>query len=260
MPISVQSLEEWIQAGKKDVLSVLIPAHNEEDCIESTIRVFSSALLQADIPHEILVVNDNSQDKTIEILERLQKELPNLRFISNPPPHGFGFAVRSGLANFQGECVAIVMADASDDPEDLVSFYQKWKEGYDCVFGTRFHRQGKTVDYPRFKLFLNRLGNFLIRLLFLIKYNDTTNAFKLYSRDAVAGMQPLLSNQFNLTVEMPLKAMIRGYTYAVVPNKWYQRDEGVSKFKVAELGSRYLFHDLLLLARNAFVSRRLHQH
>lgn len=241
MTIQVQSLAEWVAAGVKGRLSVLIPAHDEEGHIAGTAREIVAALGDAGIDHEILVVADNCQDRTEAILEELSEEIPSLRWIRNPPPNGFGFAVRRGLAAFTGEAVAIVMADGSDRPEDLVAFYRAYQRGVDCVFGTRFSRGGKVIDYPLPKLILNRVGNLLIRLLFAVPINDMTNAFKLYRREVVAGVQPLLSHHFNLTVELPLKAVVRGYSYAVVPNTWRNRAEGVSKFRIREMGSRYLF-------------------
>ncbi len=241
MPLEVQTLAEWEAQGVPGLLSVLIPAHNEEGRIETTIRLFTETLAREGIEHEILVVNDNSSDSTEEILRRLQAELPRVRYISNSPPNGFGFAVRCGLASFRGDAVAIVMADRSDLPDDLVRFYRTLQEGYDCVFGSRFMRQGRVVGYPFPKLVLNRLANLVIQALFLIRYNDVTNAFKLYRRTVVAGLQPLLAYHFNLTVELPLKAIVRGYRYAVVPNSWFNRTKGVSKFKIREMGSRYMF-------------------
>ena len=241
MPFEVQTLAEWEAQGVVGLLSVLIPAHNEEGRIESTIRLFTEELTREGLRHEILVVNDNSRDGTEDILRRLVLELPHVRYINNAPPNGFGFAVRSGLAAFRGDAVAIVMADASDSPGDLIRFYRKLLDGYDCVFGSRFSRGGRVVDYPFPKLVLNRLGNALIQALFLIRCNDVTNAFKLYRRSVIAGVQPLLAYHFNLTVELPLKAIVRGYRYAVVPNDWFNRTEGVSKFKIREMGSRYMF-------------------
>jgi dolichol-phosphate mannosyltransferase len=241
MPLEVQTLAEWEAQGVPGLLSVVIPAHNEEGRIERTVRSFTDTLQREGIAHEILIVNDNSKDATEDILQRLQAELPSVRYLNNTPPNGFGFAVRTGLVAFRGDAVAIVMADASDAPEDLVRFYRKLQEGYDCVFGSRFMRESRVVDYPFPKLLLNRLGNFAIRALFLMRYNDVSNAFKLYRRTVIAGLQPLLAYHFNLTVELPLKAIVRGYTYAVLPNSWYNRTEGVSKFKVREMGSRYLF-------------------
>ncbi len=223
------------------VLSLVIPAHNEEGSIESTVMAFHEALSKVKILHEILVINDNSKDKTEEILKALQKSIKELKYINNAPPNGFGFAVRCGLENFSGDYVAIVMADMSDSPKDLINMYSKTLEGYDCVFGSRFMKGAKIIDYPKHKLFLNRLTNSIIKLLFLIKYNDTTNAFKLYSRTTVEGLKPFLSQHFNLTVELPLKSIVRGYTYAVVPTDWTNRKEGVSKLKIKEMGSRYFF-------------------
>ena len=241
MPFEVQSLAEWEAQGVPQLLSVVIPAHNEGARIESTVRVFTEALAREAIDHEILVVNDNSRDGTEGILRALHAELPRVWYVNNPPPSGFGFAVRTGLAAFRGDAVAIVMADASDSPGDLIRFYRKMQEGYDCVFGSRFTRHSRVVDYPLPKLILNRLGNALIQALFLTGCNDVTNAFKLYRRSVIAGVQPLLAYHFNLTVELPLKAIVRGYRYAVVPNDWFNRTEGVSKFKIREMGSRYMF-------------------
>lgn len=241
MPLEVRSLAEWEAAGIEGMLSVVIPAHNEEGHIAETVTRLVSALRQAGIAYEILVVNDNSSDGTESVLAKLSAEDANIRYIKNVPPNGFGFAVRCGLTEFRGDAVALVMADGSDDPADLVRFYRKLQEGYDCVFGSRFVRGGSVIDYPTPKLILNRLGNTLIRGLFLLAYNDVTNAFKLYRRNAIAGAQPILSHHFNLTVELPLKCIVRGYRYAVLPNAWRNRSEGFSKFKIREMGSRYMF-------------------
>ena len=239
MPITVQSLAEWEASGIPNLLSVVIPAHNEEGHIVETITSLSSELEQAAIDYEILIINDNSTDDTKVLLEQLSNK--NVRYLDNQPPNGFGYAIRLGLTEFRGDCVAIVMADGSDDPSDVVRFYRAFQSGADCVFGTRFCRESTIVDYPFSKRILNRLGNQLIRLLFLTRYNDTTNAFKLYGRHVIAGLQPLLAYGFNLTVELPLKAMVRGYRFKVLPNNWYNRKEGISKFKIDEVSSGYLF-------------------
>lgn len=241
MPIEVRSLAEWEAAGIANMLSVVIPAHNEEGHIAETVRALADALLAAGITHEILIVNDNSTDATERILADLSGENSAVRYVNNVPPNGFGFAVRHGLAEFSGDAVGVVMADGSEDPRDLIRFYRKLQDGYDCVFGSRFIGGAKVEDYPKPKLLLNRLANLLIRLLFVLRYNDVTNAFKLYRRSAIAGVQPLLSQHFNLTVELPLKCIIRGYRYAVLPNSWRNRKHGASKLRIKEMGSRYLF-------------------
>lgn len=233
-------------------LSVVIPAYNEADGITETLQKIYAKLLAENIAHEILVVNDNSKDNTLAVLTNLQKEIPSLVVHTNQGPNGFGYAIRYGLERFSGDCVAIVMADLSDSPNDLVAFYNKMLEGYDCVFGTRWSMGGKVFDYPRHKLFLNRFFNNVVRLLFGIKYNDVTNAFKLYKRETIDGVKPFLSPHFNLTVEIPLKAIIRGYSYAVLPNSWTNRKHGVSNLKIREMGSRYFFILLYCLIEKFF--------
>jgi dolichol-phosphate mannosyltransferase len=241
MPVQVKSLAEWEREGVPDMLSVVIPAHNEEGHIRGTVEGVVAALQEARIRYEILVVNDNSIDRTEKIGRDLARVNPAVRCVSSDPPNGFGLAVRRGLAEFQGDAVAILMADGSDAPADLVAFYRKLQEGYDCVFGSRFSRGGCAEGYPILKLTLNRLGNRFIQLLFRISCDDISNAFKMYRRTVIAGIQPLLARHFNLTVELPLKSIVRGYRYAVVPNTWINRKQGVSKFKIKEMGSRYFF-------------------
>jgi dolichol-phosphate mannosyltransferase len=233
-------------------LSVVIPAYNESESITETLESLYQVLQREQIPHEILVVNDNSKDNTLEVLEQLKKSIHTLNAVTNAGPNGFGYAVRKGLDNFSGDCVAVMMADLSDSPEDLIAYYKKLLEGYDCVFGSRWSKGGKVYDYPRHKLFLNRAVNNMVRLLFGIKYNDCTNAFKMYKKETIQGIQPLLSPHFNLTLEMPLKAIVRGYTYAVLPNSWTNRKFGVSKLKIREMGSRYFFILLYCLIEKFF--------
>ena len=222
-------------------LSVIIPAHNERNCLGATVAGISAALTSKEIPHEILIVNDNSSDGTGELCEELAHRFDQVRCLTNSPPNGFGFAVRLGLRHFKGDAIAIVMADGSDDPQDVVAGYFKLQEGFDCVFGSRFVRGSRVVDYPIHKLVLNRLANWFISMLFGIRYNDVTNAFKMYRREVIEGVQPILSHHFNLTVELPLKAITRGFSYTVIPIRWYNRTVGFSKLKIQEMGSRYLF-------------------
>lgn len=222
-------------------LSVVIPAHNEQDCLYGTVSALVKTLQKENIHHEVLIVNDNSSDDTLLVCQQLASHFSTVRYVCNQPPNGFGFAIRCGLAKFSGDAVAIVMADASDDPRDLIAGYYKLLEGFDCAFGSRFIKGGTVVDYPLHKLCINRLANWFIKVLFQLRYNDTTNAFKLYRREVIEGVQPILSHHFNLTVELPLKAIVRGFSYAIIPNRWYNRKTGISKLKIKEMGSRYLF-------------------
>jgi dolichol-phosphate mannosyltransferase len=222
-------------------LSVVIPAYNEEETVVETVEGIVGALSEAAIEHEVIVVDDSSTDGTVAVVEGISARHPQVRCLPSPFSNGFGFAVRAGLDAFEGDTVAIVMADGSDSPKDLVAYQRLLEEGNECAFGSRFMRGGKVVDYPRSKLLMNRIVNWGIRLLFRHGYNDTTNAFKAYRREVIENLRPFLSNHFNLTVELPLKAVVRGYSYAIVPISWTNRKAGVSKLALNEMGSRYLF-------------------
>lgn len=235
-------------------LSVVIPAYNEEESITPTVTGLYEALSEAEIDHEILVIDDNSKDKTGQVLTDLKTKIPTLEWKHNPPPkNGFGYAVRAGLNNFQGDCVAVFMADMSDSPHDLILFYKEMvRTGNDCVFGSRWIKGGKVIDYPRKKRIINRFANNFVRFWFGLQYNDLTNAFKLYKRETIEGVRPFLSPHFNLTLEIPLKAIVRGYSYSVLPNSWENRKFGEAKLKIREMGSRYFFIFLYCLIEKFF--------
>ena len=227
--------------------SVVIPARNEQDHLRETVEDITTLLRREEIIHEIVIVNDHSTDRTLAVAEALARTWKIVRVVSNEFRPGFGCAVHYGLDKAMGDAVAIVMADGSDDPNDLVVYYRTLQTGVDCVFGSRFIEGSRLRGYPGHKLLLNRLANWLIQALFMIRYNDVTNAFKCYRREVIANIRPILSYHFNITVELPLKAIVRGYSYAVVPIGWTQRVHGFSKLKIREMGSRYLFIVLYVL-------------
>ena len=229
------------KAPQLTLLSIIVPARDEEASLPPTLRDLYRTLAQENIPHEIVVVDDGSHDSTSQVLEMLRREVPTLVSLQNPGPHGFGCAVVYGLDHSKGDACVIMMADASDSPADAVKYWHLLNEGWDCVFGSRFIKGGRVIDYPRLKLFINRLANLFIRVLFHIPLNDTTNAFKAYRRTVIDGCRPFLSPHFNLTVEIPLKAIVRGFSWTVVPITWQNRKHGEAKLKIKEMGSRYFF-------------------
>ena len=222
-------------------LSVVIPAQNEEGCIAGTVGHLHLELCLHAIPHEIVVVDDGSTDRTWAILDGLRSQIPELVPAQNREPHGFGRAVIHGLDQSTGDGIVVMMADESDDCRDAVRYWNMLNAGWECVFGSRFVAGGGTIDYPWFKYVVNRLANLFIRLLFAISLNDTTNAFKAYRRAVIDGCRPLIAPHFNLTVELPLKAIVRGYSWTVTPITWRNRRSGMAKLKIREMGSRYLF-------------------
>lgn len=227
--------------GDLKLLTVVIPARNEEGCVRGTVEHLDLELRLNHIPHEIVVVDDGSTDGTRAILDEMAQSMPALRPLTNPGPHGFGRAIIYGLDRMEGDAAVVMMADESDDPRDVVRYWRVLNEGYDAVFGSRFIKGGGAIDYPRVKLVMNRLFNRMIRVLFHIKLNDTTNAFKAYRRTAIEGCRPLIAPHFNLTVELPLKTIVRGYSWTVIPITWRNRRSGEAKLKLKEMGSRYFF-------------------
>jgi dolichol-phosphate mannosyltransferase len=223
------------------LFSVVIPARDEDASLPSTLRELYAEFVREGVPHEFVVVDDGSKDSTWSTLQALRTEIPTLAPTQNPGPHGFGRAIIHGFGKIRGDAVVIVMADASDSPADAVRYWRSLNEGYDCVFGSRFIKGSRVIDYPRLKLFVNRLANLFIRVLFNIRLNDTTNAFKAYRRTVIEGCRPFLAAHFNLTVEIPLKAIVRGFSWTVVPISWQERKYGMAKLKIKEMGSRYFF-------------------
>lgn len=233
--------EQQSQSGPLRTLSVVIPARDEEGSVASTVEHLHRELHSHQIPHEIVVVDDGSTDRTWEIIQELQGRIANLAPTKNPGPHGFGRAITHGLSVMKGDAVVIMMADESDDSHDVVRYWKALNQGYDCVFGSRFIKGSRVTDYPKLKLFLNRLANYFLKILFRIKLNDTTNAFKAYRREVIEGCQPLIAPHFNITVEIPLKAIVRGFSWTTIPINWRNRRTGTARFKIKEMGSRYLF-------------------
>lgn len=225
-------------------LSIVIPAHNEEGCIGQTVEEIINELGKEKIENEIIVVNDNSTDSTLKVVTGLVSKYPGIKLIHHNGAKGFGRAIREGFKHATGDIVATVMGDLSDDPKDIVRCFREIRQGYDCVFGSRFIKGAILKEYPLHKLIINRLANNFIRALFLIKANDITNAFKLYKKEVIEAVQPLQAAYFNITVELPLKAVVRGFSFTQIPINWYGRKSGVSKLGIKEMGRKYLFTTL----------------
>ena len=221
------------------MLSILIPVRNESDALEDIIEHFSKNLIN--LNHEVLIINDFSEDDTLKKIENLILGKSNFRVLNNTKK-GLGGAINLGIRESKGKNIAIMMADGSDDINDLINYNKLINsDNYDAILGSRFLKESKVLDYPFQKLILNRLFNYFVGLVFWNKYNDYTNAFKIYKKSALIEISPLISESFNIFLEIPLKIISRKYNYKIIPISWIGRKKGASKFKIKELGSKYLF-------------------
>jgi dolichol-phosphate mannosyltransferase len=236
-----------------EVLSVVIPAYNEEKNLPRVVAELQDALRADAIPYEIIIVNDNSKDQTAAVIADLMRSDQWIRTVNRQPPGGFGRAVRSGLEAVRGDMVVLCMADCSDVPADVVRYYHCLKQGYDCVFGSRFIKGSVVKNYPRLKLIVNRIVNRAIQFMFRCPFNDLTNAFKAYRTHVLRECGDLKSCHFNVTIELSLNALIRGYKIAQIPIQWHGRTWGSSNLRLGQMGRRYLATLVKLYAERLLV-------
>ncbi len=236
-------------------LSIIIPVKDEEEIITNTLFELDKSWLK-NIEHEILIINDNSIDGTKKLIENIDAKNIKITLIDNPK-FGLGAAINCGINNSSKNFVCIMMADMSDSLSDLKSYYEEMKSNnlLDAVFGSRFISQSKVTNYPKFKYFLNRLANNFIRVIFFSKYNDFTNAFKIYKKSTLLKLLPLVSENFNIFLELPLKIECRKFQYAMIPISWDGRKSGKSKFNLKELGSKYIFTLLYCLLEKILLKK-----
>ena len=220
-------------------LSILIPVRNEEIVIKKIIDQLEYEL--KNLPYEIIFINDFSTDDSPRLIKEIIKTKEQISLYDNKKI-GLGGAITEGINRAKGEAVCIMMCDLSDDIDDLKKYYNIIKdEQIDAVFGSRFIKGSKINYYPKKKLILNRIFNLATKLLFVSDYNDFTNAFKIYRRDALLKTFPLVSESFNIFLELPLKIISRKMKYKIIPISWTTRIKGDSKFDIKELQSKYLF-------------------
>ncbi len=221
------------------MLSIIIPARNEEDNLEDILQYFQEGL--RDIDFEVILVNDFSDDNTLEKSQKIFESNKNFKIVDNRVK-GLGGAINLGIKESQGKKISIMMADLSDDINDLIKYNKIMDEkNLDAVLGSRFLKGSQVRDYPFKKLILNRIFNFFVGLIFMNKYNDYTNAFKIYKSETLKSMSPFISESFNIFLEIPLKIISRNYTYEITNINWFGRTKGKAKFKINELRSKYLF-------------------
>ena len=220
-------------------ISIIIPIRNEESLIDKIIHQLKNKLKIS--AYEIIFINDFSTDDTVKITETLIKDSPQISLYNNNIK-GLGGAITLGINKAKGEAICFMMSDLSDNINDLENYYNIIKnENLDAVFGSRFIEGSQIIDYPKKKLLLNRTFNLITKFLFFSDYNDFTNAFKIYRKDSLLKTFPLVSESFNIFLEMPLKIVSRKMKYKIIPISWVNRKDGASKFDIKELKAKYLF-------------------
>jgi dolichol-phosphate mannosyltransferase len=221
------------------MLSVIFPIRDEEKNLQNIVNLFNK--LDFEFKYEILFVNDYSNDSSFELMKEISLKNSSVRALNNKKK-GIGGAINLGIQESKYDYCCIMMADLSDDLMDLKKYYTLINsKRLDAVFGSRFIKGSVCDEYPLKKLILNRLFNLFVKILYLSKYNDFTNAFKIYKKESLLKTFPLVSESFNIFLEIPLKIISRNFSYEIIPINWKNRKTGHSKFKIQELRSRYLF-------------------
>jgi dolichol-phosphate mannosyltransferase len=222
-------------------LSVVVPARNERGgiglCLDRLVQTLGEA---PSLSYEILVVDDNSCDDTAAIVLDRASRHPEIRLLRRDPPPGFGRAIQCGLDAAIGDVVVIFMADLSDDPEDILTYYRKIEEGYDCAFGSRFIEGSALLEYPLGKRVVNRIANRVLGFMFWTDLNDLTNAFKAYRASVIENCRPLRARDFDISIELSLGALSQGCAVAQIPIGWRGRREGRSKLSLLATGGPFL--------------------
>jgi len=221
------------------MLSIIVPVRNETNIIHEVFDYFSNNL--KNVNYEVLIINDFSSDDTLEKSKSLITKYTNFKVLNNKKK-GLGGAINLGIREASGDIISIMMADLSDDINDLIRYNELMiQNNFDAILGSRFMKDSKVKEYPIQKLILNRIFNLFVSLIFFNKYNDFTNAFKIYKKNVLIEIMPLISESFNIFLEIPLKIISRNYKYKIVSINWVGRKKGKSKFKIKELGAKYLF-------------------
>jgi len=216
-------------------LSIIVPAHNEQDNIVDVISKIESFL---DIPHELIVVNDHSTDATAGLIHRVSRQYSNIRLVENLNERGFANAIKTGFANNKADIVVLVMADLCDDLHTIKEMFKKINEGYDVVCGSRYIKGGARLGGSKIKGFFSCFVGRSLRYLLGLPTHDIANAFKMYKKTVIDAVD-IQSKGFEISMEMPLKAHYLGFKITEVPTVWRERIKGASSFRMFKLFPSY---------------------
>jgi len=226
--------------------SIIIPARNEEGIIEATLRAIEAGIHKE---HEVVVVNDHSNDNTAAIVGRLSQEYNNIRLVNNDDEPGFANALKTGFNQAKTGILIPVMADLCDDPDTINKMYEKSREGFDIVCGSRYMRKGSKIGGPVLQSFFSRFVGKSLKYLVGIPTSDVSNSFKSYRKSLLDRIQ-IKSRGFEISMEITLKAYFSGAKITEIPTVWKGRFIGKSKFYLFKVAPKYIKLYLWAIFRN----------
>ncbi|MBZ5583225.1 MAG: glycosyltransferase [Acidobacteriia bacterium] len=235
-----------------DAVSFVAPCHNEEMNVP---RLVESLLgFYGPYVHEIVIVNDNSTDRTAEVTREIAAREPRVKLVDRRPPNGVGRALRDGYAAATGRYILTMDSDFVQILPEFRDLFDAVAAGRDGAIGSRFSHESLLINYPFFKILCNRGFHLLARVLLKRSLRDISNNLKLYRAEILKNLR-LEQDHFAANVETGLKPLLAGYDIEEVPISWINRehDMGSSSFRIIHVGPNYL------QALMSIGSRRLHR-
>ncbi len=222
-------------------ISVVLIAHNEESNIGKMVHGLKNSYDKEIL--EIVVVDDNSTDRTSAVVRELQKDYDNLKLVNRKPPCGVGRALKTGFRSVddRAEYILTMDSDFIDNIDQVRALIKEAEKGFDGVIGSRYIKGGRLINYPFLKKFMNRCFHLTLRALCNVNVADTSNNFKLYKRKLFQGL-PYLSDDFAMNAETGILPVLFGYSIKEVPVSWTGRtgNMGKSKFSLLKNASSYM--------------------
>lgn len=232
-------------------ISVVIPAYNEAGRIARTLQATVEYLKSRGRPFEVLVVDDGSTDNTVEVVEKLAKELPGVHCMRNPRNLGKGAAVKNGVFSARGRLIAFLDADNSTRTSDLDGLIRAVSEGASVAVGSRAHRYSVIpVKQPWRRQMAGKIFNFLCRLGLGITVSDSQCGFKLFTREAARAIFSKSTIEgFCFDVELLFLAGKLGLRVREVPVTW--SDDRASRVRLGRDSLR-MFLGLVTIRLNDY--------
>jgi dolichol-phosphate mannosyltransferase len=221
--------------------SVILPTYNERENLPLMISMLHKHFSENNIKYEVVIVEDNSPDGTLEVARKLQRLYGSDRITirSRPGKLGLGSAYMDGLKQCKGDFVFLMDADMSHHPKHIPEFIAKQKEGNcDIVTGTRYALGGGIAGWDLRRILTSRGANLLANLLLTPGISDLTGSFRLYKKDVLTKlMQSVKGKTYVFQMEVIVRAKQAGYSISEVPIVFVDRIYGESKLGATEIVS-----------------------